>query len=114
MVSIFAVATIVLMLQSEKKSNYFINYEAVRKSELIGKGWVPSFIPESAHNINERHRVDVPSIFVDFYFKKNDVSKFEAACDKISEIKYKCINSGYPVIINITKGTHAIIRSIEN
>jgi hypothetical protein len=43
----------------ETSESHFETYKQLEESELIDKGWVPSFIPRSAYDIHERHKVDV-------------------------------------------------------
>ena len=96
---------------SETKSNSFNNYQALQESDLIEKGWVPAFIPKSAHNIKEQHRVDVTDIYVEFYFKENDNSFLTNNCKIESQDIYLCENNGYPVKI-IINNNHATIQNI--
>jgi len=37
-----------LLIESEKESNEFGNYEEMAESGLINLGWIPAFIPKSA------------------------------------------------------------------
>jgi len=100
--------------EAEKESNVFGSYEEVVESGLIDHGWIPEFIPTSAYDIKEKHRVDVPSIHVELKFVSGDVKSFEAACEKIREGKYSCQNSGYPVEVIVTNDNYATIRSLQN
>jgi len=109
LISIGAVAYLTL---SERESNSFENYQSVVESGLIARGWVPSFIPKSAYNINEHHRVDEPNIFVELNFSPKDIIFFEKACDLLKHNIYKCNNSGNPVIVKITNKNHVTIESI--
>lgn len=102
------------LLGVERESNRFMNYNEVVESGLIKRGWIPVFIPKSAYNIKEQHRVDVPYIHVELKFTVSDVATFEAACEKVDKISFFCLNSGYPVKATITNGNHANIRSVLN
>ena len=105
---------IYFLIVAEKESNEFRNYEEVEESGLINRGWIPQFIPESAYNIIEKHRVDVPHIDVEFAFDTNDIGSFETACEKVHEDVFVCPNSGYPVEVLITNDNYATIHSVQN
>jgi len=98
----------------EFQSNNFGSYAEAKKSELIGKGWIPEFIPKSAYEIKEQHRVDVARIHVELMFDAGDIESFESACTMQEEDKYICENSGYPVQVVISGGNYAVIKSIGN
>ncbi len=57
-------------------------YQELQDSELIGKGWVPSYIPRSAYDIFEKHRVDVGRVDVKFRFARGDTSLIEGSCTR--------------------------------
>ena len=67
---------------AEKQESQFKSYRDLQASGLIEKGWVPEFIPRSAYEIHERHRVDVAGVNVAFRFSPGDVALVEAACTK--------------------------------
>jgi hypothetical protein len=75
---------------TETESNHFDTYEEVVASELIGKGWIPDFIPKSTKNIREAHRVDVPHISVSFDFDPSDVEAFKRVCTQTSKKSCHC------------------------
>lgn len=104
--------TLIYFVASERNSNSFENYQALYKSGLIQKGWVPEFIPKSAYNIKENHRVDNEEIYVEFHFIENDNSFIKNNCKKESQNIYNCENSGYPVQVVIKNGNHVTIQSI--
>ena len=103
-----------ILSKSESHTNRFSSYEEDKQSELIGKGWIPSFIPKSSYKIIEHHRVDQPYIHVELNFDPKEITAFAQACSLISTNKYKCDNSGYPVYVVISDGNHAVIKSINN
>jgi hypothetical protein len=74
------VAAILFMDYGERSESHFKTYRELEQSELIGKGWVPAFIPESAYDIYERHRVDQPYVNVRFKFRPGDIAKVKASC----------------------------------
>ena len=48
----------------------------------MAKGWVPSFIPGSAYDIYEEHRVDEGRVNAKFRFARGDTAKIEASCTR--------------------------------
>jgi hypothetical protein len=77
------VGAVWLMEYQETFESHFDTYQQLEESELIGKGWVPSFIPKSAYDIHERHKVDVGRVNVKFRFRPGDTKEIEASCIKI-------------------------------
>jgi hypothetical protein len=63
--------------------SHFETYQQLQQSELIDKGWVPSFIPRSAYDIHETHKVDVARVNVRFRFRPGDTKEIEASCTKL-------------------------------
>lgn len=99
---------------SEYKSNNFRSYTEASESGIIDRGWIPKFIPKSAYDIKEQHKVDVADIDVEFMFAPGDIDAFESACSLREAKTYVCNNSGYPVTVVITGGNHAVIKSIRD
>jgi len=96
---------------SEQKNNEFESYAELKHSELIGKGWVPKFIPKSAYDIKESHRVDQPYINVEFSFQQGDISGIQENCSKLNDSMYKCEHAGDPVTVEIINDNYAKIYS---
>ena len=82
MVVIF-VGAVWLFEYLETSESHFETYQQLEESELIGKGWVPSFIPRSAYDINEKHKVDVGRVNVKFRFRPGDTKEIEESCIKV-------------------------------
>ena len=57
---------------SENSESHFQTYRELKDSELISKGWVPAFIPKSAYDFHERHRVDESDVNVVFRYQPGD------------------------------------------
>jgi hypothetical protein len=96
------------MDQTEKQESHFNTYEALRRSELIGKGWVPSFIPRSAYDIYEKHRLDVGRVNVKFRFAPGDITPIEGTCarhasEERSVAFYKCKHGNDVVIVKLSE-----------
>ena len=98
---------------SESVSNYFRNYEEARESGIMNRGWIPGFIPGSAREIKEHHKMDAPHIYVEFSFDPGDIYTFEESCTLRGKKTYTCENSGYPVTVTISGDNHAVIRSLD-
>jgi hypothetical protein len=77
------VGAVWLMEYQETFESHFDTYQQLDESELIGKGWVPSFIPKSAYDIHERHKVDVGRVNVKFRFRPGDTKEIESRCTKV-------------------------------
>ena len=99
---------------AERQKNEFESYAELEDSELIGKGWVPKFIPKSAYGIKESHRVDQPYINVEFSFQQGDLTGIEENCSKENENTYECENTGYPVKVEIIGGNYAKVYSLPS
>lgn len=112
--SIFLVIAIFGVGCSERQKSTFESYAELEKSGLIGKGWVPKFIPKSAYGIKESHRVDQPYINVEFSFQKGDISGIKENCSKENENTYECDNSGYPVKVEIIGDNYIKIYSVPS
>lgn len=80
--AVLATGVVWYMDRTERHESYFSTYKDLSKSELIGKGWVPDFIPKSAYDIYEKHRVDIGRVNVKFKFKPNDTAQIEEACSQ--------------------------------
>ena len=100
-------------MASEREANTFSSYEEAAQSGLMERGWIPAFIPRSAYDIKEKHRVDSPRIDVDFRFHEGDVGSLERACSIIREGVYACPNAGYPVEVRLENDGYATIRSVR-
>ena len=93
----------------------FEKYQQLKDSELINKGWVPSFIPRSSYDIHEKHKVDVARINVKFRFRPGDTKEIEASCSKVSSGNstiqhYRCKHGTDIVIVKLdTSGEGEIL-----
>ena len=108
-VILFAVLAILVVAvwligYSETYESHFETYQQLQQSELIDKGWVPSFIPTSAYDIHEKHRVDVARVNVKFKFRPGDTKEIEASCTMVSNSdtktkKYRCKDDTDMVVV---------------
>jgi len=91
---------------TERQQSHFSTYEELTRSELIQKGWVPDFIPRSAYDIDENHRVDVPRVNVKFRFAPGDIGQIEEACTRQGSGdrgvgSYKCVHGTDTVVVRL-------------
>jgi hypothetical protein len=99
----------------ETSESHFDTYQQLEKSELIGEDWVPSFIPKSAYDIHERHKVDVGRINVKFRFRPGDTKEIEASCSKVktgntNTQDYRCKHGNDMVVVRLgADGTGEIL-----
>jgi len=109
------VVAILLIGYSETYESRFEKYQQLKDSELINKGWVPSFIPRSSYDIHEKHKVDVARINVKFRFRPGDTKEIEASCSKVSSGNstiqhYRCKHGTDIVIVKLdTSGEGEIL-----
>ena len=54
------------ILPGEVQRNHFTDYEALKRSELIEKGWVPDFLPPSSRDISVVHNIDTSARAITF------------------------------------------------
>lgn len=87
----------VLILSSQRFENTtseFATYQDMVASGIIEAGWVPTYIPESARSIWERHNIDSNRVEMTFRFVPGDTSKPDSLCKVVhSEAaarKYLC------------------------
>jgi hypothetical protein len=104
-VAIF-VGAVWLLEYFETSKSHFDTYQQLEETELIGKGWVPSFIPRSAYDIHETHKVDVWRVNVKFRFRPGDTKEIEASCTKVSTGDtntryYRCKHGGDMVVVRL-------------
>ena len=99
---------------SEHQSSYFKSYHEAKASGIIDRGWIPEFIPESAYDIKEQHKVDVAYIDVELWFDPDDIDAFDGPCSLQETRIYTCDNSGNPVSVVISGGNHAVIKSVRD
>ena len=78
-VSFIAVIALIVMgglfaiKMSENFSTELSDYDALENSDLIKKGWVPTYIPRSAYAIKETHNIDSNIVRMRFRFEPGDI-----------------------------------------
>jgi len=101
---------------SETSESQFQTYRELKESELISKWWVPAFIPKSAHDIHERHRVDASDVNVVFRYQPGDTEEIEASCTALigeggGTKSYRCRHGDGAVIVMLSDDGKGEIRS---
>jgi len=80
-------SAVILLLSAchrlETADGYYPNYESLSKSGEPGN-WIPAFIPRSAVEIRERHKIDTGAEVLTFYFQKYRDLSLDAFCRKIT------------------------------
>lgn len=60
---------------SRYQDSTYNNFEEAKKSGVTEKGWIPDFLPKSAHGIREQHCIDTNEVWVTFKFSEEDFHK---------------------------------------
>ena len=61
--------------------SYYKDYEEAKKSGIMDKGWIPTFIPKSSTDIFEQHNIDVNWVRMRFKYRIGDISTTRNACN---------------------------------
>ena len=72
--------SIIFIPYLEQSSAKFENYSDLIGSGLIEKGWVPKYIPKSATNIHEKHKLDSNIVEMDFNYDPNEIKVLLNSC----------------------------------
>ena len=67
-------------LTQDTYKNHFADYEQMKASGLMEKGWIPDYIPRSAIDINERHSLDTNEVNMSFKYNFTDAEKAVTGC----------------------------------
>ncbi|MFZ5774658.1 MAG: hypothetical protein ACOY3Z_04165 [Thermodesulfobacteriota bacterium] len=67
----------------EIADGYYPNYEHLSASGEPGN-WIPTFIPRSAIDIRERHKIDTGSELLTFYFEKDADFSLDGFCERVT------------------------------
>lgn len=62
---------------------YYRTYDDMMADGAMIRGWVPTFVPPSASNFEERHNVDTNRSWLRFTVPKEDIADMEAALVKV-------------------------------
>lgn len=107
----------ILFFWGKTPSSYFANYEETRLSGVMDRGWIPSYIPRSSTEINERHSIDSNWVEMSFEYDVNDKSSIKANCTIVESNEkvesYNCEYFGNAVHIDLFSNGHAELRSVH-
>jgi len=70
---------------SDRVSESFKDYEAMKRSGIFESGWLPSYLPKSARDIQESHDIDTNYVEASFQFDVGDTASIEANCKLASK-----------------------------
>jgi hypothetical protein len=62
----------------EEPGKYYSSRQDVVADDAIGRGWVPPWLPSSAHEINEAHNVDTNEVWMKFKLGPSELNAIEA------------------------------------
>ena len=81
---VFSVITLIVVSSCdyiERPKSYFSDYQELKDSGIIEKGWVANFIPKSAYDIHEQHDIDTNRVKMTFKFDENDTKPLTDSCN---------------------------------
>ncbi len=107
-----------IIFSGERPKSEFKTFKEVEDSGLIGKGWIPPFIPKSSFNIKEQHDLDTNRVTMSFEYKIDDIEKTRSACDSERKIdngieftcKYLLSNVTITLLNNGTAKLHSYLE----
>jgi len=71
---------------SDRVSESFQDYQAMKQSGIFESGWLPSYLPKSARDIRESHDIDTNYVEASFQFDVGDTESIESNCKLPSEV----------------------------
>jgi len=74
------VLAFIFMQYGERPKSEFSNYSEAKASGIMDKGWIPTFIPKSAVNIQEQHDIDTNWVKMSFKYNVGDIENTRGAC----------------------------------
>lgn len=94
----FFLSSVLFLISScdrlETKESYYPNYESLSKSGEPGN-WIPAFIPRSAVEIRERHKVDTGAEVLTFYFGEYKDLSLDTFCRKVTVKDVELLTSAF-------------------
>ena len=79
----------------EEAKSEFANYAEAKASGIMDKGWVPTYIPKSAVDIQEQHDIDTNWVKMTFKYTIGDIEDTKKACKSMEYIdggiKFNCV-----------------------
>lgn len=59
---------------------YYPSHESANASGAMKRGWIPGWLPTSARNINEAHRIDTNESLLSFEFQASEWESIQHHC----------------------------------
>ncbi len=81
--AVAAIASLWLIGCSERPESQFATREAA--AELIKRGWIPEWLPDSTTDIYELHDLDTNEVWLRFAYAKTDVPPFKSLCYSVKQ-----------------------------
>jgi len=86
---IFLTLTVCSIIFDETLESHYQNKQEIIADKAIERGWLPNNIPESAHDIYERHELDTNHGYGRFHFDKDERETFTSSMKKINPRDYR-------------------------
>jgi hypothetical protein len=64
---------------------------AARRAGAVERGWIPEWLPNSAHTIHEAHSVDTNQTMLAFSFRSEDAPDLNQRCRQIQSAALKAV-----------------------
>jgi len=61
----------------------FPDYEKMKASGIIERGWVPAYLPKSSKSISEHHNIDTNRVQMSFDYDIDEKPEAELLCTKL-------------------------------
>jgi hypothetical protein len=69
---------------AEQVDEAYATYADAERAGAVERGWVPAFVPSSAHNLNETHDLDTSAQTLRFNIPPSDVARMVAGLRLVS------------------------------
>ncbi len=65
---------------TDQQTYAYADYKAAQASDMIERGWIPEYLPESASDINLKYDIDTNEIMLTFQFDPAEMDDFLSQC----------------------------------
>ncbi len=83
----------------------FADYPSYLQSDVVSKGWAPTFLPLSSRNIRIKRNIDLNSIDMRFQYDIDDIDGIIENCDKVEpaehSLQFICQHNGSQLSITL-------------
>lgn len=70
-ITAFLLTVLIFSSCNENPESYYSNYQDLKASAYLTKGWIPEILPECAYEIREIHNIDNNHIFGTFKYQSD-------------------------------------------